>query len=131
MTTTKKILIVEDEAFVALSLSRALPRLGYQVCRVLASGEEALNCMETEQPDLILMDIHLIGALDGIQTAERIRTRHGVPIVFMSGSDIGTIQERTQHIVNAAHIGKPAAVPALVQIMEATLAASALAAALP
>lgn len=124
--TAKKILLVEDEAFVAMSLSRALPRLGYQVCRVLASGEEALSSVEADQPDLILMDIHLVGALDGIQTAERIRAaHHDVPIVFMTGYDIGEIQEKTRHITNAAHIEKPVGVPALVHIIEATLEASA------
>jgi CheY-like chemotaxis protein len=124
--TTKRILLVEDEAFVAMSLSRALPRLGYQICRVLASGEEALESVETDQPDLILMDIHLVGAWDGIQTAERIRVRHNMPIVFMTGYDIGDIQEKTRHITNAAHVEKPIGVPALAQIIEATLAASAL-----
>lgn len=122
--TTKRILLVEDEAFVAMSLSRALPRLGYQVCRVIPSGEEALSSVDADQPDLILMDIHLVGALDGIQTAERIRTRHTTPIVFMTGYDIADIQEKTRHIVNAAHIEKPVGVTALVQIIDATIAAS-------
>lgn len=114
---TAKVLIVEDEAIVAMALSRALPRLGHQVCRVLASGEEALACINTERPDLILMDIHLVGAWDGIQTAERIRAEHDVPIVFITGYSIDEIQEKTKHIKNVLHVGKPVGIAGLSQII--------------
>lgn len=125
MTTTKKILIVEDEAIVAMALSRTLPRFGYHICRVFASGEEALEGVDTEKPDIVLMDIHLVGALDGIQTAERIRARLDIPIVFMTGYDISDIQERTRHIANVAHVGKPVGIQALADIIQNMLAASA------
>jgi CheY-like chemotaxis protein len=121
----KKLLVVEDEALVAMSLSRALPRLGYEVCRVLASGEEALARFDMDQPDLILMDIHLNGGWDGIQTAEHIRARSNIPIVFMTGYDVRDIEERTQHLSNVAHVEKPVGIQTLIQIIEATLATAA------
>lgn len=121
MTTRKRVLIVEDEAIVAMSLSRTLPRLGYEVCGVVASGEEALVRVDTDQPDVLLMDIHLLGPLDGVQTAEQLRTRSNIPIVFMSGYDINEIQEKTKHISNAAHVGKPVGMTVLAGIIRNTL----------
>ena len=119
--TTRKVLIVEDEAIVAMALSRALPRFGYEICRVLASGEEALTFVETLLPDLILMDIHLLGAMDGIETAARIRAHHAMPIVFMTGYDSNEIQGKTQHISNAAIVGKPIGIVALASVIEQML----------
>ena len=124
MMSIKKVLLVEDEAFVAMSLTRALPRFGYEVCCVLASGEEAIQRLEKEQPDVVLMDIHLVGTLDGVQTADIIRTRCEIPIVFMTGYDIRDIQERTLHLSNIAHVEKPVGIQTLAQVIEATLASS-------
>ena len=120
--TTKRVLIVEDEAIVAMALSRALPRFGYEICRVLASGEEALACVESLAPDLILLDIHLLGTWDGIETAERIRAHHEMPIVFMTGYDSNEIQGKIQHITNAALAGKPVGIAALANVLDKMLA---------
>lgn len=117
-------MIVEDEAIVAMSLSRTLPRLGYDVCGVVASGEEALDRVDADQPDLLLMDIHLIGTLDGVQTAERLRLHCNIPVVFMSGYDINEIQEKTKHITYAGHVGKPVGMATLAGVIENTLANS-------
>lgn len=122
--TAKRLLIVEDEAIVAMALSRALSRLGYHICRVFASGEEALAAIDSEQPHLILMDIHLAGAWDGIQTSERIRAAHRMPIVFMTGYDVGEIEDKTKHIENVAYVGKPVGVAVLTQIIETSLAST-------
>jgi CheY-like chemotaxis protein len=122
--TTRRVLIIEDEAIVAMALSRALPRFGYEICRVLASGEEALAVVDMLMPDLILMDIHLLGAMDGIETADRIRTHHSTPIVFMTGYDSNEIHEKTQHISNAAIIGKPVGITALADVLEQMLTTS-------
>lgn len=123
--TTKRVLIVEDEAIVAMALSRALPRFGYHVCRVFASGEEAIEGVENERPDLILMDIHLVGALDGIQAADHIRARYDIPIVFMTGYDISHIQDRTRHLTNVAHVGKPVGIQTLAEIIAGMLTSAA------
>ena len=124
MTTGKRVLIVEDEAIVAMSLSRTLPRLGYEVCGVIASGEEVLDRIDVVQPDLLLMDIHLLGNLDGVETAEKIRQRYSTPIVFMSGYDINEILEKTKHITNAAHVGKPVGLTVLAEIIQNALGKS-------
>jgi|GEM_PF-179704 len=79
-----KILIVEDEIIVAADLTLRLQGLGYEVCGSAASGTQALELIEKESPDLVLMDIILRGEMDGIDAAEIIRSRWGVPVVFVT-----------------------------------------------
>ena len=78
------ILIVEDEQIVAADLEYTLQSLGYTVVGVAVSGEEALEKIQTRQPDLILMDIKLKGESDGITTAEQIRLQWRLPVVYMT-----------------------------------------------
>jgi diguanylate cyclase (GGDEF)-like protein/PAS domain S-box-containing protein len=92
-----KILIVEDEALIALSIERLLLGLGHDVCGVAASGEEALIQAEAMKPDLVLMDIHLAGVLDGIQTAALLRERLGIPVVYLTAhADEATLERAKQ-----------------------------------
>ncbi|MBS1160880.1 MAG: diguanylate cyclase domain protein [Proteobacteria bacterium] len=78
------LMLVEDERIVAFDLKRQLQGFGYQVAAVVASGEQAIRCAAAEKPDLILMDIHLEGRMDGIEAANEIRARHQIPVVFLS-----------------------------------------------
>lgn len=80
--TNARILIVEDEAIIGMELQENIERLGYTVTSVVSSGEKALEKTESEQPDLVLMDIRIKGDMDGIDAAEIIRNRFGVPVVF-------------------------------------------------
>jgi len=79
------ILVIEDEAIVAMDITHSLESMGYTVPVWLKSGEEALEyLLENEKPDLILMDIKLKGRLDGIQTADRIRRQYDLPVIFLT-----------------------------------------------
>lgn len=79
------IILVEDEAFIALNLKIGLERAGYVVKSVLATGEKAVERMDLEPTDIVVMDIRLAGTMTGIEAARRIRDRHPVPIIFMTG----------------------------------------------
>jgi len=79
------LLLVEDEALIALNLKIGLERAGFAVNAVLATGEKAVERMDQEPADLIVMDIRLAGTMTGIEAARRIRNRHPVPIIFMTG----------------------------------------------
>ena len=81
-----KIMIVEDEVIIALGMAADLERIGYEVCRPVITGEAALQRMELEKPDAVIMDVNLHGALSGIETARQIRARFTVPVVFVSGN---------------------------------------------
>ncbi len=89
----KKILIVEDDALVALSIQRMLERRGYTVSARVASGEQAIQAAVELQPDLVLMDIMLRGDMDGIHTAKRIQAQVDVPAIYLTAlSDDATLR---------------------------------------
>ena len=88
-----RILVVEDEGLVALSIQNKLTSLDYEVPAVVASGEEAILQVADTRPDLILMDIMLAGEMDGITTATQIRSRFDVPLVYLTAyADNKTLQ---------------------------------------
>lgn len=81
----KQVVLVEDEVFVAMSMSLDLRNAGYDVAETLASGEAAVEFLRENSVDIVLMDIGLVGDVDGVEAARRIRVFSTVPIVFMSG----------------------------------------------
>ncbi len=81
---TPKILIVEDEFIVAADLSARLSRMGYEVIGAVPSGIEAIEKVQQEFPDLVLMDIVIKGDRDGIAIAKIINQEHSIPVVFLT-----------------------------------------------
>jgi PAS domain S-box-containing protein len=79
-----RILVVEDENVVALDIQRDLVSFGYAVPATAASGEEAIELAAALRPDLVLMDIRLRGAVDGIEAAEEIRNRFNIPAIYLT-----------------------------------------------
>lgn len=92
--SSSKILVVEDEGIVALSIRRSLERMGYDVIATVPSGEEAVEKAETEHIDLVLMDIRLKGALSGTEAAAQIKEHTEVPIIYLTAySDEETLRK--------------------------------------
>jgi CheY-like chemotaxis protein len=86
-----RILVVEDEYFVALDVEDALSGVGFTVVGIATTAEEAVRMAEAERPDIVLMDIRLAGTRDGIEAAAEIRNRFGIPSLFATAhSDAGT-----------------------------------------
>ena len=79
-----RILIVEDEAIVAMDIAARLELSGYHVVGTAPSSERALALARAKRPDLVLMDIRLQGPTDGVDTAIELRRRHNVPVVFLT-----------------------------------------------
>ena len=79
-----QVLVVEDEAIVAMDIQSKLEDLGYSVIALIRSGEEAVQTACQMRPDLILMDINLQGDMDGISAAARIQECNPTPVVFMT-----------------------------------------------
>ncbi len=89
-----KILIVEDEILVATDIEESLESLGYKVQNSVATGKAALEEVERNLPDIILMDIILKGKMTGIEAANIIGQKHNVPIIYLTANaDISTIQK--------------------------------------
>jgi signal transduction histidine kinase/CheY-like chemotaxis protein len=88
-----RLLIVEDESIVAKDIQRRLKNLGYTVAGIATAGDTAIQQAEALKPDLVLMDIMLKGNMDGVDTAQQIRARLGIPVVYLTAhSDEGTLQ---------------------------------------
>jgi PAS domain S-box-containing protein len=88
-----RILIVEDSVIVALHLQTTLESEEYTVMAKCDSGEQALAYIERDKPDLVLMDIMLAGAMDGIQTAAIIKAKYSLPVIYITAlTDKSTIQ---------------------------------------
>jgi DNA-binding response OmpR family regulator len=77
-------LVVEDEALIAEELSERLFHLGFSVIASVDSADEGIAITVRERPELVLMDIHLRGSMDGVHAAEEIRRRVDVSIVYVS-----------------------------------------------
>ncbi len=102
-----RILIVEDESIVAMDIERRLGSLGYQVVGHVLSGEDAVLRSEEERPDLVLMDIHLKGPMDGIEAAQKIRRLYDIPVIYITAySDEATL-ERAKVTEPFGYILKP------------------------
>jgi CheY-like chemotaxis protein len=80
----KRVLIVEDDPLTAMMEQTIIRDLGHEVTAIALSGEAAIEAVERDAPDLILMDIKLSGELDGTQAALKIRQRHAAPIIFIT-----------------------------------------------
>lgn len=95
-----RILIVEDESIVAKDIEKRLKSLGYTVCATVSSGRKALYKVEKEHPDLVLMDIVLKGDMDGIETAEKIRSQFFIPVVYVTAY-------AKEHMLQRAKVTEP------------------------
>jgi len=80
----KKILVVEDEAIVAKDISVCLNKIGYDVIGTIGRGKKTLEFLESNKPDLILMDIMLTGDIDGIEVSSIIKKKYDIPVVFLT-----------------------------------------------
>jgi PAS domain S-box-containing protein len=96
---TGKILVVEDEPIIALDLEQELVEFGFEVAGRAQSADEALMAVEESMPDLALMDLHIVGSLDGVQTARLLRDAYQIPSVFLTAhSDDRTVARAVQEM---------------------------------
>ncbi len=84
MISNARILIVEDEWIVAKNIQRRLERMGYAISSVVATGKEAIKKAEEDNTDLVLMDIELLGKMDGIEAAKQIHSRFNIPVIYLT-----------------------------------------------
>jgi len=105
--SANKILIVEDEAVVSLDVTRRLEKMGYEVMGRIASGEEALELIEKERPDLVLMDINLQGEMDGIETATKLYKEYNLPVIYLTAYAGESTLERAKESKPYGYILKP------------------------
>jgi len=105
--TKSRILVVEDEAIVAMGIKQKLEELGHQVVDTVYSGEDAVETALKTYPDLILMDIVLKGEMDGIEAASKIRKQQDIPVIYLTAYSDEEILERARVTEPYGYIIKP------------------------
>jgi len=118
----QNIVIVEDEGLIAADLRGRLERAGYTVPGIAGTGNEALDVIRQNSPDLVLMDIRLRGKMDGIHVAERVRRDFDIPVVFLTAYEDRNTLERAGTTQAFGYIKKPIASASLEGSIEMALA---------
>lgn len=104
---TLRILIVDDEIFVAQNAASILESAGYEIVGMAVTAESVIEMAEELQPDLILMDISLLGPRDGIDAALEIRQRLGIRSLFISAYGDSETQARAAKADPVGFLSKP------------------------
>jgi two-component system, response regulator PdtaR len=102
-----KILIVEDEPIVAEAVSQLLDYAGHQVVGVAQDEASALKQAAVGCPDLVLMDVRLAGASDGIETARKMKAQRSVNVVFMTAHHDPKTRARAAAAAPVGFVPKP------------------------
>jgi len=103
----KSVLIVEDDAIIAVHLRNILTGLGYRVSGTEATGEMAIATAVATPPDLILMDIELAGQIDGITAAGSILAAYDVPVIFLTSYSQDILLQRAKSTGPYGYLIKP------------------------
>jgi len=101
------VLIVEDEMLIGANISLQLKQLGYNVSGIIPRGEEALETIRNEQPDIVLLDINLKGDIDGIDTAHLMQKEYDIPIIYLTANADESHFNRAKTTNPYAFISKP------------------------
>ncbi len=100
-------MIVEDEWIIANDIKNSLVDFGYRIAAMAVTGEEAIDLVEKEQPDIILMDIILRGEMNGVQAAEKIREQHDIPIIYLTAYDNQFLVDKAKQTDHSGYLIKP------------------------
>lgn len=107
MNTPSRILVVEDESIVAFNLQQRLIQMGYDVPAIAVSGQESIDLVAQTSPDLVLMDIHIQGDMDGIEVAAHLQNSHSVPVIYLTAYSEDSTLERARRTRPYGYLLKP------------------------
>ena len=107
MMSRKTLVVVEDEVLVARDIKARLTRMGYEVLATASRGEEAVEKVLRLRPDLVLMDINIIGEMDGVDAAINIHVQYDVPVIFCTAYSNRETLERAQVAGPYGYVLKP------------------------
>lgn len=113
-----KVLIVEDDSVSALLLKRALEKNNHEIIGIADSGEMALQILEEESAEIVMMDINLSGELDGIKTTEIINEKFDIPVVYLSASSDAETLNKVVGTNPSAYVIKPFNIRELNMVIE-------------
>ena len=102
-----KVLVVEDSALIAEDIAFKLGKHHFEVMEICDKGEDALEFLKKNEPDLVLLDIKLAGALDGISTGYIIQNNYSLPIIYLSDLADAETLNRAKQTRPANYLTKP------------------------
>lgn len=105
--TVLKIGIVEDELVIGRTILSTLKELGYSHCGPAINYTEALEMLEQDKPDLLLLDIQLSGKKDGIDVAQKVNELYHLPFIFLTANSDAETIDRAKKVKPHAYIVKP------------------------
>ncbi len=105
--SNSRILVVEDDGIIATRLRNMLISMGYVVLGVAASGKRAIQQAIETRPDLVLMDIDLVGELDGIETARQIQAQFELPVIYLTACSEDALLQRAKITAPYSYLAKP------------------------
>jgi CheY-like chemotaxis protein len=117
----KRVVIVEDEGLTQMQIRKALSRMGVDVLADARTGEQGVEVVLRERPDLVLMDVHMPGGMDGIAAAETILAQFPVCVVLLTAYDDEQYKQRAARLPACAYVVKPVTMEMLVPLLEQAL----------
>lgn len=105
--SSRTVLIVEDELKVGNVVRKQLARKGFDVLAVIDSGEASIDAVREQRPDVVLMDIHLSGSMDGITAAKQIQGEFDVPVIYLTGDALDETVEEAREAQAYGYLLKP------------------------
>ena len=102
-----RILVVEDERIIAMTIEQMLTDHGYDVVAMAANGQTAVEQTGLLRPDLVLMDVHLGAGMDGVDASNLIQQRYRIPVVFLTAFSEDTTLQRARETRPFGYLVKP------------------------
>ena len=97
----KSIIILEDECIIALMLKKFLVSLNYEVWGTVMDGKTLIELIQKSKPDLIILDVHIKGNINGLETYQIIRNDWDIPAIFLTGNsaEVANIQKKYPNVI--------------------------------
>lgn len=113
-----KIVVAEDDFVVAKNLSISLEEAGYEVVASKETGEELLDYLQEQKPDLVILDINLAGLIDGIAVAHQLKEKGDIPFLFLTSDRDRSTLEKAKLTQPSGYLIKPFDTDELVSAIE-------------
>lgn len=97
----KSIIILEDECIIALMLKKFLVSLNYEVLGTVMDGKTLIELIRNSTPDLIILDVHIKGNINGLETYQIIQKDWDIPAIFLTGNsaEVANIQKKYPNVI--------------------------------
>lgn len=113
-----RILIVEDDAIIAMDMEQVLRRKGYTVVGRVDRGEKALSAVDEKKPDIVLMDINIKGSIDGIDVAKKLLDDLRMKVIYVTAYSDINMKEKAFETEPIGYLVKPVRESELIGMIE-------------